>query len=411
MTETTEGLGLPPVIDFDALLAPLPGDSPGGPDLREDPSESRRFYEVRELRKAEIDNERMLLRFSQMSPEDLEYELGLLQSDPRRPPKWDVVVQRATEILEKHSKDLWVAAWLAEALVRQHGIAGARDGLRLCRLLCENFWDSLQPRPNEEEGGWEWTLSQLDGLNVTLKAAIEAAPLLPGHLLAPRERTLTLTTYAEAQRIAKLSPEERSERAAAGAALPQDFEEAVRRADEEELRAIRETARGAVEEAAAYYQTLQKLVPEGDEIPAVSGIEETLGEFTNRFEVLTKSRLGGDEAEAGAAAVAGYGDAADGSGSMATASFNGLGGAAKAGMTREDALEGLLRVADFFRRTEPHSPVSYALEQAVRWGRMPLPMLLQDLMGEGEVRDQVFRRLGIREDEGSERDGYRDDEE
>jgi type VI secretion system protein ImpA len=41
--------------------------------------------------------------------------------------------------------------------------------------------------------------------------------------------------------------------------------------------------------------------------------------------------------------------------------------------TREDAFRALLQVADFFRRTEPHSPVSYALEQAVRWGRMSLP--------------------------------------
>src|SRR5262249_55018784 len=37
--------------------------------------------------------------------------------------------------------------------------------------------------------------------------------------------------------------------------------------------------------------------------------------------------------------------------------------------TREQALEQLLKVADFFRRTEPHSPVSYALDQVVRWGR------------------------------------------
>ena len=35
---------------------------------------------------------------------------------------------------------------------------------------------------------------------------------------------------------------------------------------------------------------------------------------------------------------------------------------------REQALESLQKVADFYRRTEPHSPVSYALDQVVRPG-------------------------------------------
>jgi type VI secretion system protein ImpA len=52
-------------------------------------------------------------------------------------------------------------------------------------------------------------------------------------------------------------------------------------------------------------------------------------------------------------------------------------------------------VADFFKRTEPHSPISYALEQAVRWGRMPLPELLQELIPEDAVRGQLFKLVGI----------------
>ncbi len=69
--------------------------------------------------------------------------------------------------------------------------------------------------------------------------------------------------------------------------------------------------------------------------------------------------------------------------------------------SRDEALQHLLRVADFFRKSEPHSPVSYALEQAVRWGRMPLPDLLKDLVSDDTVLAQVFKRMGIvRPDEG-----------
>ena len=52
-------------------------------------------------------------------------------------------------------------------------------------------------------------------------------------------------------------------------------------------------------------------------------------------------------------------------------------------------------LAEYFKQTEPHSPVSYALEQAVRWGRMSLPELLAELMPEEALRQQVFKRVGI----------------
>jgi hypothetical protein len=39
--------------------------------------------------------------------------------------------------------------------------------------------------------------------------------------------------------------------------------------------------------------------------------------------------------------------------------------------SRADALRRLAAVAAYFRRTEPHSPVSYLVQRAVRWGEMP----------------------------------------
>jgi type VI secretion system protein ImpA len=63
---------------------------------------------------------------------------------------------------------------------------------------------------------------------------------------------------------------------------------------------------------------------------------------------------------------------------------------------REDAFQTLLKVADFFRRTEPHTPVSYALEQAVRWGRMALPELLAELIPDEQPRVTLFKQVGIR---------------
>ena len=384
----------PSVIDFESLLAPIPGESPGGVDLREDPKQSSKFYAVRDARKAEIDNDRMRQRFSVMKPDELEYELSLLQSDPRKVPRWGNVVSLATQLISTSSKDLWVAAWLVEALVREHGIAGLRDGLKLCRLLCESYWDHVQPRPNDDEGGWEWTLAQLDGLNVTIKNSIHLTPLFRKELIAPRERDLSPMAYKEAELLDRLDPSIRNAKIAEGKTSLEDYRLVVSRASTEELLTKSETIIAARAELQNYYQTFAKFGC--DFMPSVSDIESELEAYENLFHRLAKDKIGG-ASESESMQNGGSIPIAVMEGNMET--HRGEPIPSKGGMTREDALQGLLRVADFFRRTEPHSPVSYALEQAVRWGRMPLPELLRDLVSEETVRENVFRRLGILEND------------
>ena len=63
--------------------------------------------------------------------------------------------------------------------------------------------------------------------------------------------------------------------------------------------------------------------------------------------------------------------------------------------SREHALIVLQEIAEYFRRTEPHSPIAYSLEQAVRWGRTPLPKLLEELIPDPGGREHYFRLVGI----------------
>src|SRR5262245_35942232 len=49
------------------------------------------------------------------------------------PPDWRLVLRRGVEILAERSKDLEIVASMIEALVRLHGFAGLRDGVRLAR--------------------------------------------------------------------------------------------------------------------------------------------------------------------------------------------------------------------------------------------------------------------------------------
>jgi type VI secretion system protein ImpA len=66
---------------------------------------------------------------------------------------------------------------------------------------------------------------------------------------------------------------------------------------------------------------------------------------------------------------------------------------------REQAVQQLRFLADLFRRTEPHSPVSYAIEQAVRWSQMSLPELMAELIDDSGARTHFCRLTGVPADQ------------
>lgn len=68
-------------------------------------------------------------------------------------------------------------------------------------------------------------------------------------------------------------------------------------------------------------------------------------------------------------------------------------------MTRESALQELDRIAEYFKRTEPHSPLAYTLEEAVRRGRMSLAELLAEVLPDADARNGMLARLGMRPDQ------------
>ncbi|MEG0044232.1 MAG: hypothetical protein RR763_21405, partial [Massilia sp.] len=62
---------------------------------------------------------------------------------------------------------------------------------------------------------------------------------------------------------------------------------------------------------------------------------------------------------------------------------------------RDQALAQLRQVADFFRRTEPHSPVAYLAEKAARWGEQPLHTWLRSVIKDEVSLARLEDLLGI----------------
>jgi type VI secretion system protein ImpA len=72
-------------------------------------------------------------------------------------------------------------------------------------------------------------------------------------------------------------------------------------------------------------------------------------------------------------------------------------GAASGGplQNRAQALAQLRAVAEYFRRTEPHSPVAYLAEKAAHWGEQPLHVWLRALVKDDASFAHIEELLGV----------------
>src|SRR5215469_3508526 len=107
----------------DDLLNPIEGPNPSGVSLRYDPL----YIKITEARREE----------NQPPP-------GMTERD-RKIADNPLVIKLATDALTSKTKDLQLAAWLTEALLKQKGFGGLNDGLIFCEGLIERFWDTVYP--------------------------------------------------------------------------------------------------------------------------------------------------------------------------------------------------------------------------------------------------------------------------
>ncbi|HBF50973.1 MAG TPA: type VI secretion system protein TssA, partial [Massilia sp.] len=63
--------------------------------------------------------------------------------------------------------------------------------------------------------------------------------------------------------------------------------------------------------------------------------------------------------------------------------------------SRAQALAQLRAVAEFFRQTEPHSPVAYLADKAASWGEQPLHVWLKTVVKDAAALSHVDELLGI----------------
>jgi type VI secretion system protein ImpA len=367
----SEELQKPPVVDLDVLLQPISDENPSGESLRY----SGIYDEITEARRAD----------DTLNRGDWQEELKV--ADYRR------VIDLAVPALSNESKDLQVAAWLSESLVREYGFLGLRDGLRLMTGFQENFWDTLHPEV--DEGDMEGRANAISWMDTQTTFVLKQVPITAGgYSFNDWEDSKRFDFPDNIESMDSDSQERWAELRAQAENERRVTAEMWRKARTQTRRRFCEELNYAIEECFAAFADLNRVIEEKydrKQMPGLSSMKKSLDDVHLQVKKLLEEKrieepdTVEDDGSEESAGEGGFG-VSSGSGSAASSG---------AVQNRKDALRRLAEIAAFFQKTEPHSPVAYLVQRAVKWGNMPLEGWLRDVIHDENVLYSLRQTLGL----------------
>jgi type VI secretion system protein ImpA len=366
------------ILDVEALLQPISEDAPSGVNLRP----LGVYDEVKALR----------------TTESADSMVGTLRAGEYKTAQWGKAAALCVKELSTRSKDLQLAVWLAEALTRTHGFRGLARGLEFVLALNQRFFPSYFPPI--EDGGLDMRAGRLAELERLLTQAIDASPMtakVDGESHAFWEWKQVQVLFSNASRA---KPEEKDAILAEANTKKEAIEKAIVKTtwefyddgilqplirSQEILGELRETA----DRLFAAEPTFGEME---DQVTGFSDLRKELDAVRMRVEGILDEKPAppGKGRNAAPAAVA-----ADASADASAAPRQGGGSMSEDPENRADALRRLASIARFFQRTEPHSPVAYLVQRAVRWGEMPLENWLDEVIADHTVLNALRETLGL----------------
>jgi type VI secretion system protein ImpA len=330
------------MFKVDQLLNPVSSAAPCGEDLAFSP---------------EIDAIAQARKADDPSIEQGAWVTTLKEAD------WKFVAKRCALLLETRSKDLQLAVWLAEASAKTGGLRSLGDALLVVAALCERFWDGLYPQP--DEGGFEQRIGNLCWIAARVPQLVTECPVTEGKAFSMRDIEAARAHGAEA--IANVEAARSRTSKAYQQSLLEDCEHCL-------------AALGQLENAVD-----ARLGADGPGFSLARTALQNLAHF------VTPAAAAVAAAPTALPAVAQSGVLIP-----AAAALPVFAGAIA---SRAQALGQLRAVADYFRQTEPHSPVAYLAEKAARWGEQPLHLWLKTVVKDAAALAHVEEMLGIVQEE------------
>jgi type VI secretion system protein ImpA len=335
------------------LLNPIPGDNPSGESLRYDPI----YDEIKEARREEDD-----------------LEQGAWKHE-RKVADYLAVINTSQDAIATRSKDLQLAVWLTEALLKEEGFPGFLEGLNLCRNLLENFWETVYPEI--EDGDEELRAMPLEWLNLRLEQPLRMCPVVAaGYHWFSYQECRNVVGYEESAQT-KDAKKQRTKLIAEGKVAPEDFDQSFG----ETPKAFYLEAEKSLDAALESTKALGLLCEEKftDEPPSFGKLEGALSEVRHLVHSLlekkretepdpvedTPAEVPGGEGDEGEAPE---GQAATGTGSAGRGLM--IAAATAESPARRSAVDAVVQAAASLRALDPKSPAPYLMLRGLRWGEL-----------------------------------------
>ncbi|MCR9910787.1 type VI secretion system ImpA family N-terminal domain-containing protein [Vibrio campbellii] len=389
------------MVDIDSLLAPITDGSPSGVYLKLDRSAYRA---LRNSYNAAQSSFRQLVETPDASSDE-----ALLESNDEN---WTQLRTATFHALTQSSKDLELLGWyITSQLFTDAPYRNLADATQVLLSTVEQFWDSLNPFLPEdklksaEESGIareraEFRMKPL--LQLVGETHDTTAVYMPLQLIGLID-DITFADYLRAERNGSLG-EIKTKAQNLFSADTQDI-----------LMDLAQTYQNldAIEQAIAKHCQPINATP-----VSFKFIKENIAELINAIRYLTednfskwpldeKFRLLKDEQQAAELELPSV-SAAEPTDNILESVDQSTGQASKETSqapsvsidaqvhNRDHAFHELRKLADYFKQTEPHSPVPFLLERAIRWGYLSLPELLQEMTGgNSQVLDHINQLTGM----------------
>ena len=253
-------------INIEAILAPIPGDNPAGEDLRYSPA----YDQIKEARRADDLLDRG------------DWQREIKTSD------WDTVITTAVDALINKTKDLQIAAWLTEALIKTEGFDGLAAGLKILTGLLKDYWEHLYPEL--EDGDLDFRIAPIEFVNDKLwpcikQISITDSSLTPGYSWLKwhesRQVGLEVDTRNRYGDVDENKKKARNELIAEGKLTAEDFDSAVGLSSKAFYEFLAKSLVMCQEE----FKKLDKTVDDkfGSEAPRLAEVRDTLQNRTTEM--------------------------------------------------------------------------------------------------------------------------------
>jgi type VI secretion system protein ImpA len=356
------------LADYQSIAALFEAGQPTGVDFRQDQSLIAVYREIKDMRSA--------ARAEDRSRENDYLDDGTTRAaaDVVNQPSelWRDVHNLCLRELTTRTKDIELMSWLAEATIRTSGLAALAEVFAAAKVLITGNLETLYPSSEADTPADR--ISSLAGLNGSQDS--DGTLVRPLYLtaLAP-EQIYGRACLWQFQRA--IGTKGQRDEVALGL-----LREMFSSARPDDVRAMRAAASRCLADINAIDSHLTEVYKA--DAPSFRRLRDIFQEIHNAYAELAMNIALSEVAEAPKSEAALPADAA-----VARP-------AAASGITdREQAFQTLLQIAAFFRRTEPHSAIPFALETIVRRGRMDFMGLLLELVPDENQRREVLTRAGI----------------